>query len=175
MTTLASPEVTLRAASAGDAEDIAVLWHSGWIDGHLGHVPEAFHPHRRLDDFRQRVPGRLGRTTVATIDSRVVGFVTLHDDELEQIYVAAPARGGQVAATLLRHAEQALAARYDRAWLAVADGNARARRFYARQGWTDAAAIDYEAEIPGGTLTVACRRYEKRLADLQPADLEGGS
>jgi ribosomal protein S18 acetylase RimI-like enzyme len=174
MTSLASPEVTLRAASAGDVEDIAALWHSGWIDGHLGHVPEAFHPHRRLDDFRQRVPGRLARTTVATIDSRVVGFVTLHDDELEQIYVAAPARGGGVAAALLRHGEQAIAARHDRAWLAVAVGNARARRFYTRQGWTDAASIDYEAEIAGGTLTVACRRYEKRVAD-QPSMDQGGT
>ena len=170
MTTLASPQITLRAASAGDVEDIAGLWHSGWIDGHLGHVPESFHPHRRLDDFRERVPSRIARTTVATIDSRVVGFVTLHDDELEQIYVAAPARGGGVADALLRHAEQAIAARYDRAWLAVAVGNARARRFYARQGWTDAAAIDYEAEIAGGTLTVACRRYEKRLADQPSTD-----
>ncbi len=162
---LAPSPVTLRAASACDVEDIAALWHSGWIDGHLGHTPEALRPHRGLIHFRQRVPSRLETTTVATIESRVIGFVTLHDDELEQIYVAASARGGGVAAALLRHGEETIAARFDRAWLAVAVGNARARRFYAREGWTDAAALDYAAEIEDGTMTVPCRRYEKRVGN----------
>ena len=45
----------------------------------------------------------------------------------------------------------------------MANGNARARRFYERQGWTDVAAIDYQAEIKGGTIPVPCRRYERVL------------
>ena len=53
--------------------------------------------------------------------------------------------------------------RFDRAWLAVAAGNARARRFYERSGWRDAGAFDYAAEIAGGTIAVPCRRYERRL------------
>lgn len=56
-----------------------------------------------------------------------------------------------------------IARRFDTAWLSVAVGNARARRFYERSGWTDAAPIDYRAEIAGGTLPVPCRRYEKRV------------
>jgi GNAT superfamily N-acetyltransferase len=90
--------------------------------------------------------------------------VTVHDDEVEQIYVAADARGGGAAQALLRHAEQAIGGRFDVAWLAVVAGNARARRFYERNGWHDAGAFDYAAEIPNGTLIVPSHRYEKRLA-----------
>jgi ribosomal protein S18 acetylase RimI-like enzyme len=153
--------ITLRAASAGDAEALAALWHRGWIDGHLGNVPEALHPYRRLIDFQQRMPPRIPTTTVAIRDGEIVGFVTVHDDELEQVYVDASARGSGVAAMLLRHGETVVAARYPRAWLAVVVGNARARRFYEREGWSDAAALDYPAETADGPISIACRRYEK--------------
>jgi len=157
----ATPELLLRRASLADADAIAALWHSGWIDGHLGHVPEALPAHRRLVDFQQRVPPRIPTTTVAMLGADLVGFVTLHEDELEQLYVASSARGGGVAAALIRHAERAIAERYPTAWLAVAVGNARARRFYERQGWSDASALDYPSETAAGSVIVPCRRYEK--------------
>ncbi|HET8645160.1 MAG TPA: GNAT family N-acetyltransferase, partial [Vicinamibacteria bacterium] len=94
----------------------------------------------------------------------VVGFVTVIDDEVEQIYVARGARGTDVANALLRHAEEEIAGRYEVAWLAVVTGNARARRFYERNGWQDAGRLDYQAEVAGGTIPVPSRRYEKRLA-----------
>jgi len=168
-------DAVLRPAHADDTEAIAALWHRGWTDGHAGHVPDALYRHRRLVDFRRRVPPRLADTTVAAVGSRVVGFVTVHDDEVEQVYVDGPARGTGVADLLLDAGERAVAERFDTAWLAVAVGNARARRFYARRGWRDAAAIDYAAEAgTDGTdctdgadatmaVTVPCRRYEKRV------------
>src|SRR5215475_8800251 len=156
-------QVLLRPASRDDADAIAALWHRGWIDGHLGHVPEALHPYRRLEDFQQRVPPRLGTTTVATLGPEIVGFVTVQGDEVEQLYVAEAARGGGVASLLLRHGEQVIAPRYPSAWLAVAVGNARARRFYERQGWSDAGALDYAAETTAGPVSVPCRRYERAV------------
>jgi GNAT superfamily N-acetyltransferase len=95
--------------------------------------------------------------------SEVVGFVTVRDDEVEEVFVAAGARGNGTADALLRHAEQVIAARHEVAWLAVVDGNARARRFYERNGWRDVGGFDYAAEIAGGRLPVPSRRYEKRL------------
>jgi hypothetical protein len=74
---------TLRGATLEDAERIAQIWHAGWRDGHLGHVPEALLPHRRLEHFRARVPPRIPATTVAVTDGELVGFVTIHDDEVE--------------------------------------------------------------------------------------------
>lgn len=100
-----------------------------------------------------------------TRDDRVAGFVTIHDDEVEQIYVAADVRGGGVAGALLRHAEQSIAERFDTAWLAVVADNARARRFYERNGWRDGGACDSAAEASGGTILVPCRRYAKPLRE----------
>jgi ribosomal protein S18 acetylase RimI-like enzyme len=155
--------LSLRAATSGDLEAIARIWYQGWFDGHLGHVPDALLPYRRLADFRLRVPGRIEATTVATDDARVVGFLTVHHDEIEQVYVAESARGGGAAGALLQEGERRIAARFDAAWLAVVAGNARACRFYARNGWRDAGGIEYPAEAGRGHIPVVARRFEKRL------------
>lgn len=154
----------LRPARPADVEAIASVWYEAWGDGHLGNVPEGLMPYRQPAHFRERVPGRIPGTTVAVSGTRIVGFVTVREDEVEEIFVAREARGGGVADALLRHAEHAIAARHDLAWLAVVDGNGRARRFYERNGWRDAGAFDYAAEIPEGRLPVPSRRYEKRLS-----------
>ena len=153
----------LRPATTEDFEAIATIWHQGWSDGHLGNVPEGLHHHRQWVHFQALVPERVQHTTVATIDHRVIGFVTVHDDEVEQMYVAAEGRGGGTATALLQHAENVIAETFDLAWLAVVAGNARARRFYARNGWHDAGEFDYAAQVVGGTFIVPCHRYEKRL------------
>jgi ribosomal protein S18 acetylase RimI-like enzyme len=154
----------VRPATPADVDAIAAVWHEGWRDGHLGNVPDALLPHRTLALFRERVPPRVPTTTVATIAGKVVGFVTVRDDEIEELFVDRSARGRGVADALLHLGEQVIARRYGVAWLAVAAGNARARRFYEKSGWHDAGGFDYAAEIPGGTMSVPSRRYEKRLA-----------
>jgi ribosomal protein S18 acetylase RimI-like enzyme len=156
--------LTLRAAAPDDIDVIAHVWHRGWRDGHVGHVPEALLPHRDLASFLRRVPERLPSTTLATLDGGVVGFVVLCGDELEQLYVDAGARGSGAAVALIRHGERTIAQRFERAWLAVAAGNARARRFYAREGWSDAGPFDYAAQVAGGSIAVPCHRYEKYVA-----------
>jgi GNAT superfamily N-acetyltransferase len=159
--------INLRPATDADVAAIAEVWHAGWPDGHLGNVPDELARHRRLADFLRLVPSRIDTTTVAASEDSIIGFVTVHDDEIEQVYVAKSARGSGVAAALLSSAEAAISERFDLAWLAVVAGNSRARRFYARQGWLDAGPIDYRAEIDGGTFTVPCHRYEKRLTIRQ--------
>jgi ribosomal protein S18 acetylase RimI-like enzyme len=153
----------LRTATIDDVGAIAHVWHSGWADGHLGHVPAGLEQHRQLADFLARVPEHLDATTVATHGSRVAGFVMVHDDEIEQLYVAADARGAGVADHLLQHGASQIAERYDVAWLAVVAGNTRARRFYERNGWTDAGAFEYDARTAHGKFVVPSHRYEKDL------------
>jgi len=64
----------------------------------------------------------------------------------------------------LTEAERLVAANgRDRAWLAVAPGNARARRFYERRGWIDEGLFDYPAATADGPMAVPCRRYVKRV------------
>lgn len=156
-------DVMLRAATDDDASAVASIWHAGWADGHLGHVPDALVAHRGLDDFARLAAARVHDTTVAEVDGGVAGFVTVVGDEVEQVYVAAGARGSGVAAELLGFAEAVVAKSADVAWLAVVAGNAWARRFYERQGWHDAGPITYLAEIDGGRFEVPCRRYERRV------------
>jgi GNAT superfamily N-acetyltransferase len=157
-------DIVLRQANSADTAAIAHVWHGAWGDGHIGNVPEALHPYRTLEHFLTRVPPRIASTTVATIEGRVLGFVTVHDDELEQIFVAKEARGTGAASKLLRHGEAVIAKRFQLAWLAVVAGNDRALHFYQREGWYDAGPIDYAAEIEGGALRIPTRRYEKRVA-----------
>jgi ribosomal protein S18 acetylase RimI-like enzyme len=158
----------LRPAKPDDAEGIAEVWHASWLDGHLGHVPEALHEHRRPEDFRRRVPPRIPHITVAVAAGRLVGFVAVRGDEVEQLFVAAEARGAGVAAALLDSAESGIALGHDLAWLSVAAGNARARRFYEKSGWQRVAAFDYPAETRDGVLLVPSLRYEKRLGAGTP-------
>ena len=39
--------VTIRPAIDGDVDAVARIWHAGWVDGHLGRVPDALVEHRR--------------------------------------------------------------------------------------------------------------------------------
>jgi ribosomal protein S18 acetylase RimI-like enzyme len=155
----------IRRATSQDVDAIARVWHAGWIDGHLGHVPEALVRQRTPETFWPRAAERVGCTWVAVQGGRIAGFIVLVADELEQIYVDGAARGTGLGKVLLRRAEAEIrAAGFAGAWLAVATGNQRARDFYARSGWRDAGPISYMAETDAGPLAVPCHRYERDLS-----------
>lgn len=154
----------LRPATADDAPAIARIWYFGWRDGHLGHVADELVALRTRESFDQRAAARVADTVVATVDGAVAGFIMVVGDEVEQVYVAGEHRGTGLAAALLTEAERLVAANgHDRAWLAVAPGNARARRFYERRGWIDEGLFDYPAATADGPMAVPCRRYVKRV------------
>ena len=154
----------LRPATADDAPAIARIWYFGWRDGHLGHVADELVALRTWESFDQRAAARVADTVVATVDVAVAGFIMVVGDEVEQVYVAGEHRGTGLAAALLTEAERLVAANgHDRAWLAVAPGNARARRFYERRGWIDEGLFDYPAATADGPMAVPCRRYVKRV------------
>ncbi len=156
--------VTLRAATAADADAVASIWYSGWGDGHIGNVPDELVAIRTKESFWERVPSRIGDTTVAVVGDNVAGFVMVVDDEVEQVYVSGDHRGSGVAGALIAEAERQVKNNgHDEAWLAVATGNARARRFYERSGWTDGGAFDYPATTDDGPIPVPCHRYVKKI------------
>jgi GNAT superfamily N-acetyltransferase len=167
------PETTVvRAATAGDAEDVAAIWHAGWADGHLGNVPDELTRHRGRSQFLARARARVDATWVSTSSDLVTGFVVVVEDEVEQIYVESSARGTGVAAALLRRAEDELrAGGHPRAWLAVVAGNARARSFYEHHGWQDRGLFSYLAETENGPVEVPCHRYTIDLS--QPGGSSG--
>ena len=97
-------------------------------------------------------------------DGALEGFVMVVDDEVEQVFVARSARGSGLADQLLAEAERRVAAAgHAEAWLAVVAGNARARRFYERQGWRDEGDLPYEVTAGGEVYVSPCRRYVTTL------------
>jgi GNAT superfamily N-acetyltransferase len=159
----------LRRATPDDAEAVASIWRDGWRDGHLGNVPDELVAARTLESFSSRAAQRVGDTVVFVVGGAVAGFVMVVDDEVEQVYVSSRHRGTGVAAALLDEAERLVRSNgHERAWLAVVSGNARARRFYERMGWTDEGAFDYPAANAGSTIPVPCLRYVKRLDAASP-------
>ena len=162
----ASTGFALRPARADDVPVLARVWRDGWHDGHEGNVPDELVKHRTLEEFERRISDRVPSTTVAVITAAdgdpIAGFVVVIDDEVEQLYVASPARGTAIASHLLTAAEQVIFQHHERAWLAVVAGNVRARRFYERCGWRDFDAFDTLAEISEGVMAVPALRYEKR-------------
>jgi putative acetyltransferase len=156
---------TIRPAVPADMAAVADLWHEGWHDGHAGHVPDGLTAARTLSAFHQRTPARVADTAVAVSeDGSVVGFVMVAGDEVEQVFVARAARGSGLAPALLAEAERRVAGDgHSTAWLAVVVGNARARRFYEKQGWVDCGDLPYEVVAGGETFVSPCRRYVKRV------------
>ena len=162
--TSTGPTVALRRAGLPDAPEVAEIWWLGWQDGHLGSVPQALVDVRTEESFRARAAERVGDTTVATVDGAVAGFVMVVGDEVEQVYVSRSQRGTGVAAALMDEAERQIGSNgHTMAWLAVVAGNARARAFYERAGWSDDGPFDYAAAAEDGSIAVPCRRYTKLL------------
>lgn len=157
-------EILLRPATADDMDAVAAIWFHGWRDGHLGRVPDALVAARTPESFWRRAPERVEDTIVAVVRGEVAGFVMVVGAEVEQVYVASAHRGSGVAALLLQEAEKRVrAAGHPQAWLAVAVGNDRARRFYARAGWRDEGRFEHDAIDGDQVIPVPCHRYVKRL------------
>ncbi|WP_117208019.1 GNAT family N-acetyltransferase [Allorhizocola rhizosphaerae] len=158
-------DLALRPANPEDAPIVARIWHDAWGDGHLGNVPDALVAVRTREWFDAWAAQRVPHATVATVGGDIAGFVVVVDDEVEQVYVDRRHRGAGVANVLLAEAERQVAANgHDRAWLAVVGGNARARRFYERNGWHSEGLFDYLATTADGPLPVPCHRYVKPVS-----------
>ena len=157
----------IRPATATDAPAVARIWEAGWRDAHLGNVPDELARARTSESFRTRAAQRVPDTAVAEVGGEVAGFVMVDGDEVDQVYVDAAHRGSGVAATLLAEAARLVAeGGHRRAWLAVVSGNARARRFYEREGWVDDGLYVHDAPVEGGSIPVECRRMVTDVAGL---------
>ncbi|MEQ4206879.1 GNAT family N-acetyltransferase [Actinopolymorpha sp. B9G3] len=155
-------QIEVRRARPGDAPTIAEIWRTGWNDGHLGNVPDDLVTARTAESFHTRAAQRVDDTTVALAGGEIAGFVMVHADEVDQVYVAAAHRGAGIADLLLDDAERQVGgAGHATAWLAVVPGNSRARRFYERRGWTDTGPFVHSAPGAHGPIPVPCHRYVK--------------
>ncbi len=155
----------IRDADPADIEPLARLWHASWRDAHAAIVPADLVRVRTLESFHDRLAAARGGVRIAGPPGAPLGFTYVRGAELNQIFVAAEARGSGVAAALIADAEARLrAAGVTTAWLDCAVGNDRAARFYEKAGWRRAATMVSELETPAGVIPLDVWRYEKRLA-----------
>lgn len=145
----------IRAATEGDARSIAEVHVASWKSAYadildLDNVGDSMDVDVRADVWAERIP-RVGaegyRTWVAEIDSRVVGFSftqpTEDDDlnpleiaELVGLYLAPEHFGAGIGKPLLDRAVAGMRSQgFLQATLWVLEENARAIRFYRREGW----------------------------------------
>ncbi|GAB3355875.1 hypothetical protein GCM10027430_24300 [Lysobacter tyrosinilyticus] len=154
----------LRDAREDEVDRLARIWYGGWQDAHAAILPEELARLRTLESFRERLLARLPTTRIAEINGEAVGFCTLNDDELYQLFVEPSARGSGVAAALVADAENRLAhAGFDTAWLGCAIGNDRAARFYEKCGWHRVGDVVVAVETSQGPFDLELWRYEKPL------------
>jgi GNAT superfamily N-acetyltransferase len=177
MSTTAPAQV--RRAGPADAEPLAVVHVRSWQGAYRGLLPQEYldglDPAARTDRWRralERDDWPTAGTIVAVSDGRVGGFAnfgpTRDTDaggarvgEIPAIYVLPEAWGTGLGRGLMTAALSQLAAGgFESATLWVLESNARARRFYARAGWTADGSAKQD-EIGGAPVTEV--RYRRPL------------
>jgi len=153
-----------RPAEPAEIDALAQLWFDGWQDAHAEILPAALARMRTLESFAERLRDTLAQVRAAGPAGAPLGFSLIKDDELNQFYVAAAARGQGVAQLLLADAEAIIRGHgHATAWLACAIGNLRAARFYEKCGWRLIGERTVHLDTPAGDLPLDIWRYEKRL------------
>ncbi|UYV36691.1 GNAT family N-acetyltransferase [Rhodobacteraceae bacterium D3-12] len=156
--------LSFRPLTDADLPAAAALWHEGWIAGHADFAPPDLIRLRTLESFHDRLSRHMAQTFIAADADRLLGFVMLHDNEIDQFYVAQSARGTGTASALMGEAEARLrAAGHTAVWLACSVGNDRAARFYEKSGWRRGATKDMTFETTAGPFPITIWRYEKTL------------
>jgi len=159
--------VTIRPAEPSDLPEAARVWRAGWLDAHVGQVPDALLAERTEAYFTRTVDEMADSTLVAVDDDGTLrGVVMVHEAELFQLAVSGGARGRGVGQALVGAAEELIAVGHDFAELAVVPGNLTARRLYERCGWVDQGEIAHPARPgdPGDEpIPVVVHHYVKRF------------
>jgi L-amino acid N-acyltransferase YncA len=164
--------VTVRPATAADAEAIGRVHAETWRAAYEGVLPEAaFDVEARQRFWREAFARDRPSTSavfVAELDGAIVGFAGVGASreapgvgELFTIYVDPPQWGTGAGRALIARAEESLAASgFAEAVLWVLEGNDRAERFYRAAGWAHDGGRKLE-EFQGAELVEV--RYRKPL------------
>ena len=153
-----------RLALPADLDPLARLWHDGWREAHLAHVPHELTAKRTLRSFRNRLAAFGEDLRTAGPAGAPLGFCAIREDELDQLFVAPEARGTGLAATLLADAEARLYAKgVRRPHLLCVIQNARAARFYESQGWENMGIAREAVQTEEGPFFFDVLRFEKSL------------
>lgn len=147
--------MTFRAATLDDLEPIVQLMaradaQSGdWVPGGKAHPLTVASDRIRL---RRRIPDEEGFSAVAEEDGRLAGFVNFENRagvvHVSYLFVDPEFQGRGLGREMLGRAVDVARDRgFPTATLVTAVANARARRFYEREGWTPTGVRVFNEEI----------------------------
>jgi 2-amino-4-hydroxy-6-hydroxymethyldihydropteridine diphosphokinase len=160
--------ITIQPATPDDADEAARV-HTASAEAAYRHVRprERGGLARRTALWRRIVVDSINRSFVARDGDRIVGVLIVGPDlggapigQVRVLYVLPAWWGSGAGQRLLDRAHAELAAEYDEATLNVLSANARARRFYERNGWR-LEEILVEPHFGGVPTEIA--RYRRRL------------
>jgi GNAT superfamily N-acetyltransferase len=156
--------MSVRMVTESEIPILAKLWYDGWQDAHATILPKDLARHRTPESFRQKLASALEEVRVVGHVGEPVGLCLVKEDELNQLYVLALARGTGVAATLLADGEARIRAKgFPSAWLACAIGNERAARFYEKHKWQRQNNKVIPLDTPEGVFHLEVWYYRKDL------------
>ena len=174
---------TIRPVREADVAAVARLHVAVWQAAYRGLLPDVFLDAQSVERRERMWQGAVGRddppVLVAEMAGRVAGFIwcgpsrdrdapAATTGEVYAIYVAPDLWGSGVSAALMAAGLAGLAALgYAEATLWVLRANARAIRFYTRQGFTADGAEKIEQH---GAVTFDEVRYRRSLAGASPRE-----
>jgi GNAT superfamily N-acetyltransferase len=160
----------VRPAVADDAGALAAVNVASWRAAYAGIMPDAYldalSVEQRTASWARAIANPALRCLVAeTHDGRVVGYATVGPDPeddgphgmLLMMYTLPDQWGGGAGPALMAASREALRGMcYAEAALWVLEANARARRFYERDGWREDGA---RRDDDYGGVTLSALRY----------------
>jgi ribosomal protein S18 acetylase RimI-like enzyme len=156
------PRLQLRRGRPEDANAAAELLHAAWHQTYDRILPPQLTAPRTRDRFSDEIAQGIGGAWLAWLGSRLVGYMKLTANCVDQLWVAPWHQRRGVGSRLL---EQALtdfqAAGYQGVQAGCEDFNQAACSFFERQGW-DLIGSEPQRLAPG--LTIDALVYSRRLA-----------
>ena len=131
--------VSVEAASESDAAEITTLYLASRAEA----LPflRKIHTDLEVSDWVHNVVLRRGETSIARLSGRILGFVALVGEELDQLYVLPGQFRRGIGRQLMNWAK---ARSPERLWLYTFQRNQRARAFYESQGFRKIGMSDGE-------------------------------
>jgi 2-amino-4-hydroxy-6-hydroxymethyldihydropteridine diphosphokinase len=160
--------IRIDRATIDDVSEIARVHTAAAQAAYRGYGPTEADPvGRRTGVWQEVLSNPEHRAFVARDAGRMVGVLSIGQfretgglGAVHVLYVLAPWWGSGAGQQLLNLAHVELAKDYDEAQLTVLTGNARARRFYERNGWIEAETL---IEPHFGNIPTEVSRYRRTL------------
>ena len=161
----APPAFGPRPVTQADLIPLARLWHQAWHETQAPFVPATLVALRTEPDFLKRLTAMGDRVRTIGPISAPLGFCAIDDDHMDQLFLAAHARGTGAGAILLADAETRMRANgITHAQLDCLKENAAAIRFYQKAGWAAAGIRSVPLYTHAGPFSFDCMVLTKALA-----------